>query len=74
MISAATLQALEERKLEYILGARERSTAVIGDVVLADVSTICQDMRTRGLSVPLLVVSDGVPGIIKAIETCFPRS
>lgn len=36
MISAATLQALEERKLEYILGARERSTAVIRDVVLAD--------------------------------------
>ncbi len=23
---------------------------------------------------PLLVVSDGAPGIIKAIETCFPRS
>jgi transposase len=27
MISAATITALEERKLEYILGARERSTA-----------------------------------------------
>jgi transposase-like protein len=23
---------------------------------------------------PLLVVSDGAPGIVKAIETCFPRS
>ena len=23
---------------------------------------------------PLPVVSDGAPGIIKAIETCFPRS
>jgi transposase-like protein len=31
-------------------------------------------MRARGLGDPLLVVSDGVPGIIKAIETCFPRS
>ncbi len=36
MISAATIEALEERKLEYILGARERGTAVIRDVVLAD--------------------------------------
>ena len=31
-------------------------------------------MRCRGLGDPLLVVSDGAPGIIKAIETCFPRS
>jgi transposase-like protein len=31
-------------------------------------------MRSRGLGDPLLVVSDGAPGIIKAIETCFPRS
>jgi hypothetical protein len=36
MISAATIAALEERKLEYLLGARERSTAVIRDVVLGD--------------------------------------
>jgi hypothetical protein len=35
MISAATIQALEERKLEYLLGARERGTAVIRDIVLA---------------------------------------
>jgi transposase-like protein len=38
------------------------------------VSAFFQDMRARGLSDPLLVVSDGAPGIIKAIETCFPRS
>ena len=31
-------------------------------------------MRARGLGDPLLNVSDGAPGIIKAIETCFPRS
>jgi transposase len=36
MISAATITALEDRKLEYILGARERSTALIRDVVLDD--------------------------------------
>ncbi len=33
-----------------------------------------QDMRARGLGHPLLVVSDGAPGIIRAIEECFPRS
>jgi transposase len=36
MISAATIAALEERKLDYILGARERSSAVIRRVVLED--------------------------------------
>ncbi|MFQ5521547.1 MAG: IS256 family transposase [Candidatus Methylomirabilia bacterium] len=38
------------------------------------VSAFFQDMRSRGLSDPLLVTSDGAPGIIKAIETCFPRT
>ena len=28
----------------------------------------------RGLNDPLLVTSDGAPGIIKAIEVCFRRS
>ena len=30
--------------------------------------------RLRGLTDPLLVTSDGAPGIIKAIEICFPRA
>ena len=38
------------------------------------VSVFFQDMRRRGLGDPLLVVSDGAAGIVKAIETCFPRS
>jgi len=38
------------------------------------VSAFFQDMRARGLGDPLLVVSDGASGIVKAIETCFPRS
>ncbi len=38
------------------------------------VSAFFQDMRARGLGDPLLVVSDGAPGVIKAIEVCFPRS
>lgn len=36
MISAATIEALEERKLEYVLGARERSSRLIREVVLKD--------------------------------------
>ena len=31
-------------------------------------------MRARDLGDPLLVTSDGAPGIIKAIEVGFPRS
>lgn len=31
-------------------------------------------MRSRGLGDPLLVVSDSAAGIVKAVETCFPRS
>jgi transposase-like protein len=38
------------------------------------VSAFFQDMRGRGLGDPLLVVSDGAPGVIKAVEVCFPRS
>jgi len=33
-----------------------------------------QDLRRRGLPDPLLVASDGAPGLIRAIEECFPRS
>jgi len=36
MISKATMQGLEDRKLEYILGARERSDPLIREVVLED--------------------------------------
>ena len=38
------------------------------------VSAFFQDMRVRGVGDPLLVASDGAPGIIKSIDTCFPRS
>ena len=37
------------------------------------VSAFFQDMRSRGLGDPLLIIRDGADGIIKAIETCFPR-
>jgi len=42
-----------------------------------DVETVrafFHDLRARGLGDPLIIVSDGAPGIIRAIEECFPRS
>lgn len=33
-----------------------------------------QDMKRRGLSDPLLVVTDGAAGLIRAVEECFPRA
>jgi len=38
------------------------------------VTAFFQDMRGRGLGDPLLVASDGAPGIVKAIELAFPKS
>jgi transposase-like protein len=38
------------------------------------VTAFFEDMKRRGLTDPLLVISDGAPGIIKAIEICFPRA
>ncbi len=36
MISAGTIAALEELGMEYILGARERSSSIVRDIVLRD--------------------------------------
>lgn len=33
-----------------------------------------QDMKRRGLNDPLLTTTDGAPGLIKAVEECFPRA
>ena len=33
-----------------------------------------QDLKDRGLPSPLLVISDGAPGLISAIEQAFPRA
>jgi len=38
------------------------------------VTAFFEDMKRRGLSDQLLVTSDGAPGVIKAIEVCFPRT
>jgi len=33
-----------------------------------------RDMIKRGLRYPMLIISDGAPGLIKAIRECFPES
>jgi hypothetical protein len=45
MISAATIAALEQQNIDYILGARERSTSEVRDMVIDD----------DGVAVPLLI-------------------
>lgn len=33
-----------------------------------------EDLKRRGLGDPVLVVTDGAPGLIRAVEECFPQS
>lgn len=33
-----------------------------------------EDMKRRGLSDPVLIATDGAPGLIRAVEECFPAS
>src|SRR5215207_9502361 len=47
MISEATIKGLEERGLEYVLGARERSDSLVRDVVLADERAFTPLLVTR---------------------------
>ncbi len=47
MISEATITGLEERGLEYVLGARERSDSLVRDVVLADERAFTPLLVTR---------------------------
>ena len=40
----------------------------------ASCTAFFEDLKRRGLADPLLVVTDGAPGLIRAAETCFPRA
>ncbi len=40
----------------------------------ASCTAFFEDLKRRGLIDPLLVVTDGAPGLIRAVETCFPRA
>ena len=33
-----------------------------------------EDLKRRGLADPVLIVTDGAPGLIRAVEECFPAS
>jgi hypothetical protein len=39
-----------------------------------DWQALARDLIARGLGAPMLVVADGAPGLIKAIEQCWPAS
>jgi transposase-like protein len=40
----------------------------------ASCTSFFEDLKRRGLADPLLVVTDGAAGLIRAVETCFPRA
>jgi putative transposase len=51
--------------LAVTLGMRESSE---------DWQALGRDLIARGLGAPMLIVADGAPGLIKAIEQCWPAS
>jgi putative transposase len=51
--------------LQVMLGMRESHE---------DWLELGRDLIARGLGAPLLVVADGAPGLIKAVEQCWPAS
>jgi putative transposase len=51
--------------LEVLLGMRESHE---------DWLALGRDLIGRGLGAPLLIVADGAPGLVKAVEQCWPAS
>jgi putative transposase len=51
--------------LQVMLGMRESHE---------DWLSLARDLISRGLGAPLLVVADGAPGLVKAVEQCWPAS
>jgi putative transposase len=51
--------------LSVMLGMRESHE---------DWQALARDLIARGLGAPMLIVADGAPGLIKAIEQCWPAS
>jgi putative transposase len=51
--------------LAVVLGMRESHEDWLG---------LGRDLIARGLGAPLLIVADGAPGLIKAVEQCWPAS
>jgi transposase-like protein len=40
----------------------------------ASCTAFFEDLKRRGLADPLLAVTDGAAGLIRAVESCFPRA
>jgi hypothetical protein len=81
MISADTIAELEARGIDYILGARERSTSEVREVVLADRTPMVPLTipRARGSEVDIavkeVVVGDWGPGMKpRRYVVCFNRA
>jgi transposase-like protein len=58
-------EAGERVLLAVMLGMRES---------YEDWLALARDLIARGLGAPMLIVADGAPGLIKAIEQCWPAS
>jgi putative transposase len=58
-------EAGERVLLAVMLGMRES---------YEDWQALARDLIARGLGAPMLIVADGAPGLIKAIEQCWPAS
>ena len=58
-------EAGRTRALAVMLGMRESHE---------DWLALGRDLIARGLGAPMLIVADGAPGLIKAIEQCWPAS
>jgi putative transposase len=58
-------EAGERVLLAVMLGMRESHE---------DWQALARDLIARGLGAPLMIVADGAPGLIKAIEQCWPAS
>jgi transposase-like protein len=58
-------QAGDRVLLTVMLGMRESHE---------DWQALARDLIARGLGAPMLIVADGAPGLIKAIEQCWPAS
>jgi Transposase DDE domain len=67
MISAATIAALEERKLEYILGARERSSTVVRRLVLENEQPLTPLLVDRARGETQLFVKEVTVGAARYI-------
>ena len=61
-------------------GFTENGERVLVSVMLGmresheDWLALARDLIARGLGAPMLIVADGAPGLIKAVEQCWPAS